>query len=214
MGKTLGIDLPGEDTGLIPDNEWKVKNMGNKWFPGDTLHMSIGQGFVLTTPLQVLNLSSVIATNGKSYLPHLIKKVTSFDGKVIKEYSYDPTHLSDFTQDQIGVIKKGLEQVPKPGGTAWPFFDFGVPSAGKTGTAEFGDPKGRTHAWYTAYAPADDPKISIVVLVEGGGEGSSVAGPISKKIYNWYFSQDQTYATLLKKDTISISTESARLLGE
>ena len=109
-------------------------------------------------------------------------------------------------------IKKGLEQVPKPGGTAWPFFDFGVPSAGKTGTAEFGDPKNKTHAWYTTYAPIDDPKIAITVLVEGGGEGSSVAAPIAKEIYTWYFNTDKTIPKSL--DTLPSISDSAKNLGE
>ena len=97
------------------------------------------------------------------------------------------------------------------GGTAWPFFSFPIKTAGKTGTAEYGDPKNRTHAWYTAYAPADDPKIAATVLIEGGGEGSSVAAPVVKEIFRWFLSENKSK---LIQDLGGVATDSARTLGE
>jgi len=109
------------------------------------------------------------------------------------------------------LIKSGLEQVTKSGGTAWPFFTFPITTAGKTGTAEFGDPKDKTHAWYTGYAPVDKPQITATVLMEAGGEGSTNASPVVKEIFRYYFSEDKNN---LIKDLGSIATESARTLGE
>jgi penicillin-binding protein 2 len=218
LGRKLGIDLPGEAAGLIPDNDWKVKNVGDVWYPGDTLHMSIGQGYVLTTPLQISNLVSQIADNGKYYSPHLLKKITSSTGKLVKNASFENISKTNFKQSDIDLVKKGLNEVPVSGGTAWPFFTFPVPTAGKTGTAEYGaatnasgQPIYKTHAWYTSYAPLDNPQLAVTVLVEGGGEGSTVASPVAKEVYRWYFSQDKKN---LLKDITSIATDSGRSLGE
>ena len=200
LGQMLGIDIPGEAKGLVPDNDWKQKNFDVPWYPGDTLHMSIGQGFVLTTPLQVLGITSYIAAEGIIYKPQLL-------------LSQKPEVLVSnlIAGDKIEIVKEGLRQVTKEGGTAWPFFVFPIETAGKTGTAEYGDPKDRTHAWYTSYAPADDPKIALTVLVEGGGEGSSVASPIAKEVYRWYFSPDKSN---LIKDVYVSATDSGRPMGE
>jgi penicillin-binding protein 2 len=210
LGSKLGIDIPGEEAGLIPSDEWKRLNYDQVWYPGDTLHMSIGQGFVLSTPLQINHLVSFVAANGTQYPPHLALKITSPNGKVVKDYKYSAIN-SDFKREYINSIKKGLELVPKFGGTAWPFFNFPIATAGKTGTAEFGDPENNTHAWYTAYAPLDDPKLSLTVLVEAGGEGSTISAPVVKEVYRWYFSEDKAK---LIKDIAPISTESAKIMGE
>lgn len=200
LGKKLNIDLPGEEIGLVPDNAWKQKVYKLPWYPGDTLHMSIGQGFVLTTPLQVLGITSYIAADGTLYKPDLL-------------LSSKPQVLVSnlLSKEKIDLVKEGLKLVPKEGGTAWPFFAFPLQTAGKTGTAEYGDPKDKTHAWYTAFAPADDPKIVMTVLIEGGGEGSSVASPIVKEAFRWYFSPDKNN---LIKDIYTSATDSASILGE
>lgn len=212
MGKKLGIDLPGEVDGLIPTNEWKKKNTGEVWYPGDNLHMAIGQGFLLTTPLQVLAQTQFVADNGSLIQPHLVTKITRPDGSLVKNYRFDPIVKDIFKKSDMELIKAGLALVPKDGGTAWPFFGFSIPTAGKTGTAEFGDPKDRTHAWYTSYAPVENPEIVLTVLVEAGGEGSSVSAPIAKQIYTWYFNPDKTNIKSL--DAYAIATESAKALGE
>lgn len=218
LGKVTGIDLPGEQAGLIPSDEWKKDNYGEGWYPGDTLHMSIGQGFILTTPLQVAQLVNVVASDGKQYPPHLALKITNPQGGIIKEYKYTPIKSIEIDKDDLSLVKKGLEEVTKDGGTAWPFFTFPIPTAGKTGTAEFGvaEKQGgnliyKTHAWYTSYAPIQDPKISVTVMIEGGGEGSSDASPVAKEIFRFYFSEDKNN---LIKDTTPISTSSARPLSE
>lgn len=200
LGGKLEIDLPGEETGLVPDNDWKQKNYGQPWYPGDTLHMAIGQGFVLTTPLQILGITSYIASGGILYRPELL---------LDREPKILVSNL--VAKGKIDLIKDGLKLVPKQGGTAWPFFTFPIPTAGKTGTAEYGDPKNKTHAWYTSFAPADDPKIALTILIEGGGEGSSVAAPIAKEAYRYYFSPDKNR---MIQDVYATATESGRTLGE
>lgn len=200
LGSKLNIDLPGEVSGLVPGDGWKRETFGEGWYPGDTLHMSIGQGFVLTTPLQILGITSFMAADGVLYQPQLVMR--DFKPKILV------SNLA--SQDKIKVVKDGLKLVPKNGGTAWPFFTFPIPTAGKTGTAEFGD-KDKTHAWYTAFAPADNPKIALTVMVEGGGEGSSVAAPIAKEAFRWYFSEDKNK---LIKDIYIQATDSGKTLGE
>lgn len=210
FGQKLGIDLTGEVAGMIPTPQWKKDTIGEIWYPGDTLHMAIGQGYVLTTPLQISNLISTIATGGKQFPPHLGLKVTDPNGKLLKAYQYDPSHVN-FKDADINLVKTGLEMVPKVGGTAWPLFNFPISTAGKTGTAEFGDPKNRTHAWYTGYAPANSPKIAATVLIEGGGEGSNVASPVVKEAFRWYLSPDKNN---LIQDLYPTATTSGQLIGE
>lgn len=210
FGKKVGIDIPGEQPGLVPDPEWKQKVVGDVWYPGDDLHMAIGQGFLLTTPLQISNLISFVASDGKQFPPHLGLEITDSQKNPIRKFKYDPVNQA-VNPDFMKLIKSGLEQVPKSGGTAWPFFVFPISTAGKTGTAEFGDPKNKTHAWYTAYVPSDNPKITATVLMEAGGEGSTNASPVVKEIFRYYFSSDKAH---LIKDIGYIATESARTLGE
>lgn len=201
LGGPLGIDIPGEAAGLVPDDAWKKKAIGQPWYPGDTLHMSIGQGFVLSTPLQILGITSYMAEEGVLYKPQLV--LTNFKPKVLVN--------NLISEEKIKIVREGLKLVPTDGGTAWPFFTFPISSAGKTGTAEYGDPKDKTHAWYTSFAPIDNPKIVLTVLVEGGGEGSSVAAPISKETYRYFFSPDKNN---LIKDIYTQATQSAKALGE
>ncbi|MBI4100126.1 penicillin-binding protein 2 [Candidatus Microgenomates bacterium] len=185
VGQKLGIPLEGESSGLMPNPQWKEKNIGEKWYLGDTYHIGIGQGYVLTTPLQVNFWTAVIANGGILYKPLLVK---SDQAVVIRK---------DFLKTEtIDLIKKGMIEACSTGGTGWPLFDFkvgdrAIQTACKTGTAEYGDPKGRTHAWFTVFAPAENPQIVATVLVEGGGEGSNVGAPIAKKVLEEYFRDKQ-----------------------
>ncbi|MCL4398118.1 penicillin-binding transpeptidase domain-containing protein [Patescibacteria group bacterium] len=189
LGKKLGIDLPGEAAGLIPDLAWREENARN-WYLGDTYHAAIGQGDILVTPLQDNAWTNVVANGGKLCTPHVLQIPNS------KSQILNCRDLG-IKQSTIDLIKKGMEAACAPGGTAYPMYDFQVngkpvPTACKTGTAEYGDPKlGKTHGWLTIYAPVDDPTISVTVLVEGGGEGSDVAAPVAKKILQeWFNSND------------------------
>jgi penicillin-binding protein 2 len=176
LGNLLGIQLPGEATGLLPNPLWKrkqftspedLKTRQNEWYLGDTYHMAIGQGYLLTTPLQVNNWTSIIA-NGGNLCPPTIEKINS---DITKTHVCKPLALKDET---LKLIIEGMRQACDTGGTAYPLFGFGVksqalgpkqnessasaqmkriPIACKTGTAEFGDPQNLTHAWLTLFAP-------------------------------------------------------------
>ncbi len=172
LGAKTGVDLPGEAKGVVPTKSWRDQ-FAPEWYLGDTFHLAIGQGKLLVTPLQMNAWTNVIANGGSLCKPHIAGSASCQDLGISKK--------------TISLIKEGMIGACSPGGTAWPLFNFKVPLACKTGTAEFGDPENRTHGWLTAFAPADNPKISITVLVEKGGEGSDVAAPIVKKILEEYY---------------------------
>ena len=177
LGQKTGIDLPGEAGGLVPSPEWKEK-IGGHWFLGNTYHFAIGQGDILTTPLQINIMTEVIANGGKLCLPKVEKVANK------KDLKCQDLKLKELTLD---LIKEGMKGVCSPGGTAFPFFEFQPQVACKTGTAEFGDPAGKTHAWLTSFAPVDNPQIVTTALLEGGGEGSYMAAPVVKKVMEAWF---------------------------
>jgi penicillin-binding protein 2 len=179
LNKKTGIDLPGEVAGLIPSPEWKLETKGERWFLGNTYHMSIGQGDIALTPLLVNNLTSTIASNGNLCQPRLLGNESCQELGIKKE--------------NIELVKEGMSAACSSGGTGYTFFDFkpkdvaeGNRVACKTGTAETNE-EDVTHAWFTVYAPVDKPEIIATVLVEKGGEGSSVAGPIAREIFDYWF---------------------------
>lgn len=178
LGQKTGIDLPNETGGLVPNPDWKEKTKGERWFLGNTYHMAIGQGDIELTPLQANLLTSVVASDGLLCKPHLIRKENSDCVKL------------DLKKETLGLIKKGMVAACLPGGTAFPFFDFQPQVACKTGTAETNEVN-KTHAWFTVFAPVDDPEIVLTVLIEKGGEGSYVAAPIAKEILKYYFESRQ-----------------------
>ena len=205
LGKPLGIDLEGEASGLVPTQEWKQKTIGEPWYLGDTYHYGIGQGYLLTTPLQVNGWTQAIANNGTLYKPHLLKDTAP---QVLASNLLDSKSSS--------LIKEGMIEACSPGGVAWPLFNYTIknknlpidgknilgfdPASGsadmrrvviacKTGTAENGDNSTLAHAWITLFAPAYNPQIIVTVLSENSGEGSNVAGPIAKKILDAWFSR-------------------------
>jgi penicillin-binding protein 2 len=183
LGQKTGIDLPGETGGLVPDPEWKKEANGEPWFLGNTYHFAIGQADLVTTPLQVNMMTAVIANNGRFCRPQIVKD--DFQEKD-KRRAVSCRDLK-LEKETLQLIKEGMAEACSSGGTASPLFDLEPQVACKTGTAEFGDPKDRTHAWLTAFAPADEPEIVVTVLVEAGGEGSRVAAPIVKKILEAHF---------------------------
>jgi len=239
VGTILGIDIPGEEPGIMPDPVWVKKVKNQEWYLGNTYHVAIGQGDILTTPLQVNTWTGAIANGGKLCRPHILKtnsaQDTSDGGRQTRSARHESFRMSlqdesleveglrknchnlGIKSETVDLIKEGMKETCNPGGTGWPLFKFKIinnklqidninfldayeatasgkswveiPVACKTGTAEFGDPKGRTHAWFTAFAPVGNPQISVTVLVEAAGEGSSIAAPIAKKILEEWFSR-------------------------
>lgn len=195
-GEPTGIDLPGEHGGLVPSDQWKRLTYGEGWFTGDTYNMSIGQGFVLATPLQVVNATVAIANGGTLYRPQLVQTITDSEGNVVERLEPDPIRQIPVSPENLAVVREGMfGAVNWAQGTAPGARVAGITVAGKTGTAEFWDPeigydaKGRlpTHAWFTAFAPYDNPEIAIVVFIYNGGEGSAVAVPVTSEILHYYF---------------------------
>lgn len=203
VGNKLGIDIKGEEKGLMPDPIWRKQAKNEDWFLGNTYITAIGQGDILTTPLQVNFWTNVIANGGMLCKPNLSSTNKSNCRQL------------EIKKENIFVIKEGLIKACATGGTGWPLFNFSVENdrlkidnidfkeapvsttssekkisvttACKTGTAEYGDQMGKTHAWFTIFAPVASPQISITVLIEEGGEGSSVAGPIARDLLKKWF---------------------------
>jgi penicillin-binding protein 2 len=181
LGKKLGIDLSGELSGTIPTREWKKNVIGENWYLGDTYHYGIGQGFLLTTPLQVNIWTQAIANRGLIYKPHLLR--------IQNPKPNAQKFLSDNTAN---LIREGMVEACSAGGVAWPLFNFKVKGkpvsvACKTGTAQYGGEEALPHAWITLFAPSENPQIIVTVLSEESGEGSNIAAPIAKKILEEWF---------------------------
>lgn len=180
LDEKFGIDLPSELPGFVATPEWKLKNRNERWFLGNTYHLSIGQGDIDITPLAVNLITAVIANGGKICKPRMLRI-----GAENTPYKEECRQLP-IKKENLNEIKKGLVAVCSPGGTAGSFSALPFTTACKTGTAETGDGK-TTHAWFTVFAPVDNPEIALTVLVERGGEGSSVSAPIAKEILREYF---------------------------
>lgn len=189
LGKKTGIDLPDEGEGLVPTPDWKKKVKKEPWFPGNTLHMAIGQGDVLTTPIQLSQITSFVANGGTLYRPYLVQKITDENGTVLEEFKPKKIQTSKVTKEHLDLVREGMRQTAAPGGTAWTFHDFKVSCGAKTGTAESGVEN--PHAWFTVFCPFDNPEITLTVLIENAGEGSSISGPVARKVMDWYFSQER-----------------------
>ena len=179
FGQKTGIELGGETSGLIADDVWKRKNFRNwGWTTGDTINMSIGQGFTLATPLQVAVMFSAIANNGHRVRPHLLQADN-------QKYQQEKVSLN-LKPETLSTIKKGLRAVVESGTGRGLNSPNTPPGAGKSGTAEA--PPGEPHAWFGAYAPFDKPQIVVVAFAEhSGGGGGSVAAPMVRQVMEAYF---------------------------
>ena len=186
LGKILGIDIPGETSGLMPTQSWKQEKIGERWFLGDDYHSAIGQGFDTATPLQLANYIAAVANGGTVYRPHLLSYVKKNDGT---EEKIKPEILSKnfVSSSNMEVVREGMRQTVFSG-TAQSLKDLPVEVAGKTGTAQFGG-ENKTHGWFVSFAPYENPEIAMAVLVEGGGEGHSTAVPVTRETLDWYFSR-------------------------
>ncbi len=230
-GKNSGIGL-SESPGLVPSAFWKSDRLGERWFLGDTYNFAIGQGYLLTTPLQVNFATAPFANGGYLCKPRL-EKVDN----ATEDYTTKHCEEIGLSEKTIKLVREGMRKACESGGTGWPFFDFkvknnskavltvtGVPSGGgpnesapasdagalvgtrtgqdpsslrkiqvgcKTGTAESHASSGLPHAWFTVFAPFDNPEIAVTVMVEESGEGSNVAAPIAKEILKTYFERNE-----------------------
>jgi penicillin-binding protein 2 len=189
LGRTTGIDLPGEAAGILPSRDWKLEHLGEPWYPGDTISIAIGQGLLAVTPVQMATMISAIATEGQVPTPHLLRS------------NAVPSQSLGVSRSTIEIVREALREAVESGtGRAANLRDISV--AGKTGTAQvFRHSAGidadelpkeeRDHAWFVGYAPAEDPKIAFAVVVEHGGHGGTSAAPIARRVLEVFFAKDR-----------------------
>ncbi len=190
FGQLTGIDLHGEAKGLIASPAYKQDTFKEEWYLGDTFNTAIGQGFTLATPIQVAEMLSAVATDGKRFKPYLVSKILNDDGSVVK--TFDPVEEGKLpvSETTLKLVQEGLEAVTEEGGTAAALKSLPVAVAGKTGTAE--NPHGMDHGWFIAYAPAKKPQLVVVCIVEQGSYGAVSAAPIVQSILEYAFTDPRT----------------------
>ena len=197
FGEKTGIDLDGESKGLVASKQVKRKIWNEDWRLGDTFNAAIGQGFNLTTPMQLAVMLSIVANGGVKYQPYLVDSILNVDGSVFeKPKRHEGKHI-DVSQQTIDYISMGMSATTQEGGTASYFSGLPKAIAGKTGTAE--NSHGRDHGLFVAYGPVDNPELVVVCIVEQGGFGSTAAGPIVYKAFEEFF-QERGYMPRPKPD--------------
>ena len=200
FGKVTHIDMFGENAGLLPSPEWKQKRFKQPWYLGETVITSIGQGYTLVTPMQLGQAVATLANSGLTIQPRLIQSIKNSQTGKIEVFKNKTVEALHFKPENLALVKEGMINVTQPGGTA-ASVGAGAPYkiAAKTGTAQVVEMKGkqkynpdrmnerhRDHALFIAYAPAEDPTIAIALIVENGGHGGSTAGPIARKLMDYY----------------------------
>ena len=201
LGSPTGINLDREARGLVPSKGWKLDRLGVPWQGGETLSVVIGQGFNLVTPIQMLGLISAVANGGIRYKPLVIRRIEFPGGLPVKTQAPVSLGTLPASENTLRIVKKGLmDAVNKPTGTGWIARIAGVDVAGKTGTAQVvrmaeddeDEPieskllRHRDHGWFIAFAPAEEPRVAVAVLIEHGGHGSTAAGPIAREMIKTY----------------------------
>lgn len=187
LGKETGIDLPGENSGFLPDPQTKENSGRGIWRIGDTYNVSIGQGDLLVTPMELINYIAGVSSGGKIYQPYIVNKIVNRDGATVRQTK--PSLLYDYSADED--IFKKVEQgmtygVSKSYGTAYSLNDLPIEVAAKTGTAQI-QMNTKTNAFFVGYAPRINPQIVVLVLIENSREGSLNAVPVAKDVFNWYY---------------------------
>lgn len=206
LGQEMGFPFGGESPGLIPSRAWKKQRFGTDWYDGETVISSIGQGFVLATPLQLASMSAALANGGTVWKPQIVQKVVDLDGRTDWVLKPEKLTQTNWSAKSLQAVRDGMESVVNDaGGTAWSSRSNKVRFAGKTGTAQVVRRKSdeeekqenkedipyeaRDHALFVSYAPAEKPQIAIAVVIEHGGHGSSAAAPVAKAMYDVYFAE-------------------------
>ncbi len=185
----MGIDIPGETFGFIPSKQWKEKTKGERWYVGDTYNLSIGQGDLLVTPIQLSMYISSIANGGTLYKPHLVEKVLNSVSGEKSDIQHEIINEVPIKKINIETVRLGMKDCVEYGAcrklSLLPFS-----TAGKTGTAQWSN-NNKPHAWFTAFAPYDNPELSITILVEEGEGGSITGASIAFDFLNWWWKYKQ-----------------------
>ena len=205
FGTKTGVPIHNEKAGLVPSSEWKKKTYKVKWYEGETISVSVGQGYMLTTPLQLLNAYAAIANGGTLWKPLLVEEITTPDGKVISTAVTEKRGDLGISEKTMDYVRDGLRGVTHDEGGTARFLSrtTDLKIAGKTGTAQVSRLikrtknvesiayKYRDHAWFAGFAPYDDPQIAVVVIVEHGGFGASAAAPVARELFKAYFGKTE-----------------------
>jgi penicillin-binding protein 2 len=214
FGEKTGVELPSEVKGMVPSSEWKRRTYGESWSLGDTYNLSIGEGYLSVTPLQMLNAVNTVANGGALYHPRVVHHVTDAQGNVTQPRSgvghdgtmpFEPEIIRTLpiSAENWSLVRQGMAGAASDGGTAWRVQIEGLSIAGKTGTAQYCDDiaidEGSCaigkdlpeHAWFAAFAPVEEPEISVIIFLYHGGEGSTMAVPVAREILEYYFGRDQ-----------------------
>ncbi|MEI6634301.1 MAG: penicillin-binding protein 2 [Chlamydiota bacterium] len=192
LAEPTGIDLPGERAGLVPTAAWREERGMRTWNPGDTVVMAIGQGYLALTPLRAATAMAAIANGGKLYRPYLVKQIVSPLGETVESRGPELVREIPLRAGDLALVREGLRRVVNSKyGTGQKGRLEGIEIAGKTGTVQVGvEGQRKNHAWFTGYAPADNPQIAVAVLLEGRESGGFFAAPAAKKIFAAYFNID------------------------
>lgn len=189
LGEKTGIDMSGEAAGFVPTREWKQEVKNEPWYIGDTYHFAIGQGDVLATPLQVANYTVALANGGTLYKPKLVSEILDSNNNLVRKNEPEVIRDNFIDPYNMKVVREGMRQTVTYGSARY-LNSLPVEVAGKTGTAQWSSVK-NTHAWFTGFAPYDEPELAFAILIEEGGEGSSTAAPIAYDILKWYFQEKE-----------------------
>ena len=186
LGEKTGIDIPGEKKGILPDVDWKKKVIGSGWYKGDTILLSIGQGYLTVTPLQIAVLYAAIANKGYTYSPHLAKSLVDFSGQKVEEILGKKHEIKNFPKKYYDILNDALiATVAQNNGTTKILRRKDITVAAKSGSAQNAHSK-TTHAWVAGYFPAEDPEIVFTVVLEGAGGGGAMGGAMAKKFIDKY----------------------------
>jgi len=208
FGTKTGVPISNEKAGLVPSSEWKQKTYGVKWYEGETISVSVGQGYMLTTPLQLLNAYAAIANGGNLWRPILVDEITTPEGKPVSRSVTEKRGELGISEKTMWHVRDGLRGVTHEDGGTARFLSrtTDLKIAGKTGTAQVAKLVKRTknvesiaykyrdHAWFAGFAPYDDPQIAVVVIVEHGGFGASAAAPVAREVFKAYFGKAEDAA--------------------
>lgn len=201
LGEASGIDLPNEKAGLVPDNAWKQETFQQRWYPGETISVSIGHGQLNVTPAQLLKLIATVALRGRMPTPHLLQRIER-QGKVVREFSPEFKRVG-IAAEHFEQVIEGLFRVVNQEGTGRAARVDGLDVCGKTGTSQIiakenpqykrltQEKRFMPHSWFVSFAPRRNPRLAMVVLVENGGDAGAIAAPLAGQIYRKYFADER-----------------------